>query len=215
MRTFEAAERMVEEQLIGRGITDFAVLQAMTTIPRHMFVPSPIRAHAYEDRPLPIGFRQTISQPLMVGAMTQALALEGHERVLDVGTGSGYQAAVLSRLAREVYSVERVPALARRAQWVLRALGFDNVHVLVGDGSLGLPQHAPYDAIVVAAAAPRVPDELIAQLAPRGRLAIPVGDGEHQILRLIERTDGGIEMRDHGRCIFVPLVGDRGFPATG
>ena len=204
---------MVEEQLIGRGITELSVLHAMTTIPRHMFVPTPMRGRAYDDRPLPIGFEQTISQPLMVAWMTQSLALDGSERVLEVGTGSGYQAAVLSRLVREVITVERVPVLARRARWTLHALGFDNVHVVVGDGSVGLEQQSPFDAILVAAAAPAVPDELVAQLAPGGRLVLPVGSGESQILHLIERTDGGIEIHDQGRCIFVPLVGDRGFPA--
>ena len=204
---------MVEEQLIGRGITQPRVLHAMATIPRHMFVPVPMRALAYDDRALPIGFRQTISQPLMVAWMTQALQLDGDERVLEVGTGSGYHAAVLSRLVREVVSVERVAVLARRANWTLHALGFDNVHVVVGDGSIGLPDCAPYDAIVVAAAAPSVPAELIAQLAPHGRLVLPVGVAELQILRLVERTDSGIETHDEGRCVFVPLVGDRGFPA--
>jgi protein-L-isoaspartate(D-aspartate) O-methyltransferase len=213
MQVHKAAQHMVEQQLIGRGITQPRVLHAMATIPRHMFVPVPIRALAYDDRALPIGFRQTISQPLMVAWMTQALQLDGDERVLEVGTGSGYHAAVLSRLAREVISVERVTVLARRARWTLHALGFDNVHVVVGDGSVGLADSAPYDAIVVAAAAPSVPEELVAQLAPHGRLVLPVGGTELQILRVVERTESGIEMRDEGRCIFVPLVGDRGFPA--
>jgi protein-L-isoaspartate(D-aspartate) O-methyltransferase len=213
MHVHHAARAMVEQQLIGRGITQLRLLYAMATVPRHMFVPVPMRAWAYDDRALPIGFRQTISQPLIVASMTQALCLVGDERVLEIGTGSGYHAAVLSRLAREVVTVERVPVLARRARWTLHALGFDNVRVVVADGSIGLAQAAPYDAILVTAAAPSVPAELIAQLARRGRLVLPVGDASLQTLRLIERADDRIEVHDGGCCSFVPLVGERGFPA--
>jgi protein-L-isoaspartate(D-aspartate) O-methyltransferase len=204
---------MVEEQLIARGVRDLRLLRAMASVPRHMFVPAPLRHYAYEDRALPIGFHQTISQPLIVALMTQALELHGSERVLEVGTGSGYQAAVLSRLAHEVITVERVPILARRARWTLHALGFDNTTVLTGDGSVGVAALAPFDAILVAAAAPSVPAELVEQLARGGKLVLPVGSCEVQMLRIITRTDDGIEARDQGRCIFVPLVGDRGFPA--
>ena len=205
---------MVDRQLRARGIRDERVLAAMATLPRHAFIPMPVRAQAYEDHAVPIGFDVTISQPFVVGWMTEALALDGSERVLEVGTGSGYQAAVLGRLAHEVYTIERVPVLARRARFVLRALGIDNVHVFVGDGSLGLAVHAPYDAIVVTAAAPSVPDELLAQLARGGRLVVPVGGGAVQSLRLIRRDEAGqLSIADRGGVVFVPLVGERGFRA--
>jgi protein-L-isoaspartate(D-aspartate) O-methyltransferase len=205
---------MVEEQLRTRGLQDERVLAAMASLPRHMFVPTPMRTQAYEDHAVSIGFDVTISQPYVVGWMSEALALDGHERVLEVGTGSGYQAAVLARLARQVYTIERVPVLARRARWILRALGLDNVHVFVGDGSIGLPEHAPYDAIVVTAAAPSVPDELLAQLAPGGRLVVPVGGSALQSLRVIRRNDEGrLSITDRGGVVFVPLVGERGFHA--
>jgi protein-L-isoaspartate(D-aspartate) O-methyltransferase len=209
-----AAERMVEEQLRARGLDDERVLTVMAALPRHIFLPPPVREQAYEDHAVPIGFDVTMSQPFVVGWMTMALALGGDERVLEIGTGSGYQAAVLGRLAREVYTVERVPVLARRARWVLRALGLDNVHVFVGDGSLGLPEHAPYDAILVTAAAPSVPNELLEQLAPGGRLVAPVGGAALQSLRLIWRDeDGSLSVSDRGGVVFVPLVGARGYPA--
>jgi protein-L-isoaspartate(D-aspartate) O-methyltransferase len=206
-----AAQRMVDEQLRARGIRDERLLAAMSSLPRHVFMPMPVRAQAYQDHAVPIGFQQTISQPFVVGWMTEALALRGDERVLEVGTGSGYQAALLGLLAREVFTIERMPVLARRARWTLRALGIDNVHVFIGDGSVGLAAHAPYDAILVAAAAPHVPDELVAQLALGGRLVVPVGRGAIQSLRLIRRTDDGLSTSDHGGVVFVPLVGERGF----
>jgi protein-L-isoaspartate(D-aspartate) O-methyltransferase len=188
------------------------VLAAMSTLPRNVFMPAPMRDQAYQDHAVPIGFDATISQPFVVGWMSEALALGGNERVLEIGTGSGYQAAVLSRLAREVYTIERMPVLARRARFTLRALGLDNVHVFVGDGSVGLPAHAPYDAIVVTAAAPSVPDELLAQLAPGGRLVVPVGGTALQSLRVIRRDDEGrLSSTDRGGVVFVPLVGERGF----
>ncbi len=203
---------MVDEQVRGRGIADERLLAAMASLPRHLFVPAPVRAQAYEDHAVPIGFGVTISQPFVVAWMTDALELVGDERVLEVGTGSGYQAAVLARLAREVYTVERVPVLARRARFALRVLGLDNVHVLVGDGSVGLPTHAPFDAIVVTAAAPSVPHELVAQLAPGGRLVVPVGGAAVQSLRVIRRDDDGtLAASDRGGVMFVPLVGERGF----
>jgi protein-L-isoaspartate(D-aspartate) O-methyltransferase len=209
-----AAQRMVDEQLRARGIDDDRVLAAMASLPRHVFIPPPVRGQAYEDHAVSIGFGVTISQPFVVGWMTQSLALTGEERVLEVGTGSGYQAAVLGRMAHEVYTIERVPVLARRARWVLRALGIDNVHVFIGDGSLGVPQHAPYDAILVTAAAPSVPKELLDQLAPGGRLVAPVGGAALQSLRLIERAeDGTLTVTDRGGVVFVPLVGARGYPA--
>jgi len=205
---------MVDEQLRARGLDDERVLAAIASLPRPVFVPTPVRGQAYEDHAVPIGFEVTISQPFVVGWMTEALALDGSERVLEVGTGSGYQAAVLGRLAREVYTIERVPVLARRARWVLRALGLDNVHVFVGDGSVGLAGHAPYDAILVTAAAPSVPEGLIAQLSPGGRSVAPVGRTAIQSLRVIRRAyDGSLTSTDRGGVVFVPLVGARGFPA--
>jgi protein-L-isoaspartate(D-aspartate) O-methyltransferase len=205
---------MVDEQLRSRGIGDERVLAAMASLPRHVFVPLPMREQAYQDHAVPIGFDVTISQPYVVAWMTEALALDDGARVLEIGTGSGYQAAVLARIAREIYTVERVPVLARRARFVLRVLGLDNVHVVIGDGSVGLPQHAPYDAIVVTAAAPHVPDELLAQLAPGGRLVVPVGSGPIQSLRVIRRRDDGqLSVTDRGGVVFVPLVGQRGFDA--
>ena len=207
-----AARRMVDEQLRGHGLGDERVLCAMATLPRHVFLPAPVRGEAYEDHAVPIGFHVTISQPFVVAWMTEALELDGGERVLEIGTGSGYQAAVLSRLAREVYTIERVPVLARRALFTLRALGLDNVHVRIGDGSLGLPAHAPYDAILVTAAAPSVPPELVAQLAPGGRLVVPVGAAAIQSLRVIRRADdGALSASERGGVVFVPLVGERGF----
>jgi protein-L-isoaspartate(D-aspartate) O-methyltransferase len=207
---------MVDEQLRRRGIGDERVLAAMATLPRHLFMPVPVRAQAYEDHAVAIGFDVTISQPFVVAWMTEALGLAGDERVLEVGTGSGYQAALLGLLAREVCTIERVPVLARRARWTLRALGIDNVHVFIGDGSLGLPAHAPYDAILVTAAAPEVPDELLAQLAPGGRLVAPVGRGAIQSLRVARRAaDGTLTTSDRGAVVFVPLVGERGFHAPG
>jgi protein-L-isoaspartate(D-aspartate) O-methyltransferase len=209
-----AAERMVDWQLRARGLSDERVLTAMSTLPRHLFVPVPVRDQAYEDHAVPIGFDVTISQPFVVGWMTEALALDGGERVLEIGTGSGYQAGLLGLLAREVYTVERLPVLARRARWTLRALGIDNVHVFVGDGSVGLARHAPYDAILVTAAAPEVPPELLEQLAPGGRLVVPVGRGAIQSLRLIHKHDDGrLSVTDRGGVVFVPLVGERGFDA--
>ena len=205
---------MVDEQLRARGISDERVLAAMASLPRNVFMPAPVRDQAYADHAVPIGFDATISQPYVVGWMSEALALHGNERVLEIGTGSGYQAAVLSRLAREVFTIERIPILARRARFALRSLGIGNVHLFVGDGSVGLPAHAPYDAIVVTAAAPSVPQELIAQLAPRGRLVVPVGAAALQSLRVIQRDDEGhVSAHDRGAVVFVPLVGERGFRA--
>ena len=203
---------MVDEQIRDRGIRDERVLAAMASLPRHLFLPAPVRVQAYEDHAVPIGFGVTMSQPYVVAWMTDALALDGDERVLEIGTGSGYQAAVLARLAREVFTVERVPVLARRATFALQVLGLDNVHVSVGDGSIGLPAHAPYDAIMVTAAAPSVPMELVEQLANGGRLVVPVGAGAIQSLRVIRRDDEGkLSITDRGGVVFVPLVGERGF----
>ncbi len=204
-------ERMVRWQLEARGIRDPRVLDAMRRVPRHQFVRPEDERRAYEDRPLVIGAGQTISQPYIVAAMTAALGPKPGDRVLEVGTGSGYQAAVLSVLAGEVVTIERVPDLADRARATLERLGYANVRVLTGDGSGGWPEGQPYDGILVTAAAPRVPDVLVAQLAEGGRLVIPVGSREFQELVLVEKI--GHRVREHRRegCIFVPLVGRFGW----
>jgi protein-L-isoaspartate(D-aspartate) O-methyltransferase len=202
---------MLTQQLMKRGIRDDRVLQTMRDIPRHLFVPVRHRAMAYEDMPLPIGHEQTISQPLMVAMMTEALRLHGHERVLEIGTGSGYQAAVLSRLAAVVFSIERIPELAAHARATLAMVKIMNVHVLVGDGSLGLPEHGPYDAIVVTAASPKVPPALVEQLTLAGRLVIPVGDRHEQTLVRLTRASHGPQIEHLGGCRFVPLIGQQGW----
>jgi len=202
---------MVAQQLSQRGIEDPRVLQAMRDIPRHFFVPARHRAMAYEDTPLSIGYEQTISQPLMVAMMTAALQLHGQERVLEIGTGSGYQAAILARLALVVFSIERVPELAAQARATLAMAGITNVHVLVGDGSLGLPEHGPYDAIIVTAASPRVPPALVDQLKPGGRLLVPVGDRHEQTLMRLTATSTAPRVERLGGCRFVPLIGQQGW----
>lgn len=208
-----AREAMVERQLRRRGITDERVLGAMRRVPRELFVAPDDRVRAYEDGALPIGCGQTISQPFVVAAMCQLLALQGHERVLDVGTGSGYGAAVLAELAAEVVSIERVPELAEQARAALDAAGYGNVEVRVGDGSLGAPDRAPFDAVAVAAAAPGVPDSLYGQLAPGGRMVLPRGSRSSQRLVLVVRTPAGPVEQGSMRVRFVPLVGSEGFPA--
>jgi protein-L-isoaspartate(D-aspartate) O-methyltransferase len=207
------AERrvMIRTQLQRRGITDQRVLQAMRTVPRHAFVPSEWRHEAYSDHPLPIAEDQTISQPYMVAIMTQSLGLQGHEHVLEVGTGSGYQAAVLSRLAAHVYTIEYFPTLAARAHAILQHLGYVNVQVVTGDGGLGLPAYAPYHGILVAAAAPRVPHPLLAQLAEGGRLVIPVGSVTSQELLIITRHEDDYAQERSVPCRFVPLLGHEGW----
>jgi protein-L-isoaspartate(D-aspartate) O-methyltransferase len=202
---------MVTQQLIKRGIEDPRVLQAMRDTPRHRFVPARHRAMAYEDMPLAIGHEQTISQPLMVAMMTAALQLHGHERVLEIGTGSGYQAAILSRLAVVVFSIERIPELAAQARAILAMAGIMNVHVFVGDGSLGLPEHGPYDAVVVTAASPKVPSALVDQLKSGGRLIIPVGDRYEQTLIRLTATSNEPLVERLGGCRFVPLIGQQGW----
>jgi protein-L-isoaspartate(D-aspartate) O-methyltransferase len=211
---------MVTQQLIKRGIRDARVLQAMRAIPRHLFVPTRHRAMAYEDMPLPIGREQTISQPLMVAMMAAALQLRGAERVLEIGTGSGYQAAILSQLAHVVFSIERIPELAAQARAALATLQMMNVHVLVGDGSLGLPEHGPYDGIIVAAASPKIPQPLVDQLTTGGRLVIPVGNRQEQTLMRLTKTTDKPQTELLGGCRFVPLIGEEGWlsdqaPKTG
>ena len=202
---------MIEKQLRRRGVHDAAVLSAMTAVPRHEFVSEEVRAHAYDDLPLPIGGGQTISQPYIVAAMTTALHLQPGDRVLEIGTGCGYQAAVLSLLAKEVFSIERRPELASSAAAKLARLGYSNAHVHCGDGTLGLAELAPFDAILVAAAAPAVPKPLLAQLAEGGRLILPVGDTEHQELQLIEKRGDAFPTKMLEGCRFVPLVGYHGW----
>jgi protein-L-isoaspartate(D-aspartate) O-methyltransferase len=206
-------ERMVERQLRRRGIEDERVLAAMGRVPRELFVLPEQRGAAYGDNALPIGHGQTISQPYMVARICSELRLEGGERVLDVGAGSGYQAAVLAELAAEVTSVEVIPELAEQARENLAAAGFAQVEVIAGDGALGLPEHAPFDAIAVAAAAPEPPPALYEQLAEGGRLVVPVGGRSEQRLLVVEKRPGGPRIRESVPCRFVPLVGEHGFPA--
>ena len=202
---------MVERQLRRRGIFDMAVLRAMEEVPRQEFVPETLRSRAYDDAPLPIGGGQTISQPYIVAAMTAALRLRATDRVLDIGTGCGYQAAVLSRIAAAVYSVEVRQDLATAAAERLERLGYANVHVHCGDGTLGLPECAPFDAILVAAAAPDVPEPLVEQLAEGGRLILPVGESDRQQLRLLIRREQRVETIALEPCQFVPLIGRYGW----
>jgi protein-L-isoaspartate(D-aspartate) O-methyltransferase len=207
----EERRRMVEEQLARRDIRSDDVLRVMGEVLRHQFVPPEERDLAYTDQPLPIGFRQTISQPYIVALMTQLLMLTGCETVLEVGTGSGYQAAILARLAKMVYSIERLAPLAERARGILAGLDLQNVIVVDGDGSLGLPEHAPYQAILVAAAAPRVPDALKMQLADGGRLVLPVGDRGGQMLERWTRSGERMDCETIAPVAFVPLLGEGGW----
>ena len=209
-----ARERLVRRLRRG-GIADERVLAAIGTVPRELFVPEELRSRAYKDGALPIGHGATISQPTMVARMCEELRLTGDERVLDVGTGSGYQAAVLAELSAEVVGIERIAELAEQARAALLAAGYPGVEVRVGDGTLGLPERAPFDAIVVAAAAPRPPAALIAQLAPEGRLVVPVGSRHDQRLEVVVRTERGPEVVRSVPCRFVPLVGAEGFDELG
>jgi protein-L-isoaspartate(D-aspartate) O-methyltransferase len=202
---------MVEEQLRGRDVVDERVLAAMAEVPRELFVPERLRRRAYDDAALPIGDGQTISQPYMVARIAEALELHGGERLLDVGTGSGYQAAVLAELGADVDTIERIPTLAEQARANLTAAGYERVRVHVGDGSLGLAEHAPFDAIAVAAAAPELPSTLYDQLEPRGRLVVPVGRHGIQELQVIVRSPEGPAVLRSVPCRFVPLLGAEGF----
>jgi len=200
-------ERMVEDQIEAREISDPRVLSALRSVARHEFVPAGEREHAYEDRPLPIGHGQTISQPYIVAVMSELLHLRGSEKVLEVGTGSGYQAAVLARLAREVYTIEIVPELARRAEADLRRLAFANVHVRAGDGYRGWPEQAPFDAILVTAAPGHVPQPLVDQLAIGGRMVLPVGDVLQELV-LVTRDERGVRQQRLIGVRFVPMTGE-------
>lgn len=203
---------MVEEQIRKRGIRSPRVLSALEHVPRHLFVPEDLRAHAYEDRALKISGGQTISQPYMVAVMTEYLELQGRERVLDVGTGSGYQAAILAELAEEIVTVERDESLASSAGELLLSLGYLTIRIVLGDGTLGSPEYAPFDAALVAAAAPSVPLPLFEQLAEGGRLVIPVGDTEKQMLMRIRKLEGRAIEEKLFACQFVPLRGRYGWP---
>ena len=211
-----AAERqnMVDSQLRARGIRDEPVLDAMARVPRHDFVDERYRDQAYEDHPIPIAEGQTVSQPYIVALMLESLSLEPSAKVLEIGTGSGYQSAVLAELAAQVYSVERHPALARAAEAALARLGYTNVRIIVGDGSHGLPQHAPFDAIIVSAAAPQVPPSLFDQLREGGRMIVPVGPAEAQELQLVRRHQGRLEVTRLEGCRFVPLIGGQGYASA-
>ena len=208
----EARHRMIAEQLEARGFRDPAVLAAMRQVPRHLFVEPALAERAYEDTPLPIGERQTISQPYMVALMSEALELAPGARVLEVGTGSGYQAAVLAEMGARVVSLERIPRLAEHAAQVLQALGYgEQVRVEVGDGTLGWPPGAPYDAIVVTAGAPRIPRPLVEQLAEQGRLVLPMGEDDLQTLVRLRREPAGLVEEYLGECRFVKLLGSFGW----
>ena len=207
--------RMVDTQLVPRGITDARVLDAMRTVPRHRFVGPGMEASAYGDHALPIGHGQTISQPYMVALMTQELGLAGHERVLEIGTGSGYQTAILARLAEQVFSVERIGALAESARRVLEELGVTNVAIQVGDGTIGWTEYAPYDRILVTAGAPDVPKSLVEQLADPGIMVVPVGAQGFQDLKIVRKEGGETHTRSGGGCVFVPLLGREGWRQEG
>jgi protein-L-isoaspartate(D-aspartate) O-methyltransferase len=206
--SFPARRAMIERDLAARGIQDKRILQAMGAIPRHLFVPKHLRPYAYEDRPLPIGENQTISQPYIVAFMTELLALNGTERVLEIGTGSGYQAAVLGKVARQVYSVEILPKLSQRANTTLKHLGIDNVHLKVGDGFFGWEEQGPFDAILVTAAAAKIPEPLWRQLREGGRLVMPLGEHrESQKLVRVTKSDGKQVIEEIAGVLFVPLTG--------
>jgi len=207
----QARERMVIEQLESRGISDARVLDAMRAVARDRFIPPEFIDHAYDDGPLPIGSEQTISQPYMVALMSEVAALTGRERILEIGSGSGYQAAVLARLAAQVYSVETIPGLHDRARVILAAMGINNIHLRVSDGSDGWPEEAPYDAIIVTAAMPGVARPLLDQLAPGGRLIAPIGEDELQTLVRLSRVNGEWREDYFGECRFVKMTGKLGF----
>ena len=207
----KARQRMVDEQIASRGIRDMRVLNAMSKIPRHLFVEEALYGQAYNDYPLPIGEKQTISQPYMVALMTEALELKGDERVLEIGTGSGYQAAILAELAEWVYSVERIRSLANRARKLLDELNCYSVEIRVSDGTNGWKEKAPYQAITVTAGTPEIPQPLLDQLAPGGRLVVPVGNAFSQTLVRVLRTNKGFKQEDMGGCHFVKLIGKHGW----
>lgn len=202
---------MVKYQIRSRGVKDSRVLQVMSEIPREIFVPDSLKDEAYADKPLPIGKGQTISQPYIVALMTELLKLKGNEKVLEIGTGSGYQAAILAKLAKVVYTIDRIPELVEKAQKHINELDIENVVFKVGDGTLGLPEFAPFDRIIVTAAAPEVPQALKDQLADRGIIVIPVGSHYFQTLKVIKKQKGKMIEEDSIDCVFVPLIGEQGW----
>jgi protein-L-isoaspartate(D-aspartate) O-methyltransferase len=210
-----ARNYMVDRQLAARGISDPRVLAAMRKVPRHRFIPESLWDQAYNDYPLPIGEEQTISQPYIVALMTEALELQETDRVLEIGTGSGYQAAILAELVAQVFSIDRMASLTAQAQEVLDSLGYKNIHLRVGDGTLGWPEESPFEGIIVTAGAPQVPRPLVEQLALGGRLVIPVGDQFSQTLTVVRKTKEGVKYEYHGGCRFVRLIGQHGWQEGG
>ncbi len=209
-----ARRRMVEQQIIARGIVDQRVIEAMLKIPRHLFVEAGLQSHAYSDVSLPIGEKQTISQPYMVAAMTAALELKGHERILEIGTGSGYQTAILSQLVKRVYSIERIAVLVGRARKILDYLQLSNINIKIGDGTVGWKDQAPFDGVLVAAGSPDIPTKYLEQLEMGGKLVLPVGDRDQQILmRITHQEDGSFKREQLMGCRFVPLIGEQGWQA--
>lgn len=207
----KARLRMVEEQIVARGIKDSKVIAAMKKVPRHLFVEEALHSQAYSDHPLPIGEKQTISQPYMVALMTEALELGGGEKVLEIGAGSGYQTAILAEIAKKVFSIERILSLAMKARKLLHDMGYSNVEVKFSDGTQGWSEESPFDAILVTAGAPEIPQPLLDQLVPGGRLVIPVGDASFQDLIRVRKTEEGIKKEDLGGCRFVKLIGRYGW----
>ncbi len=204
-------KRMVEEQLMPRGIKDPRVLNAFYKIERHKFIPENLRSSAYADFPLPIGEGQTISQPYIVALMTECLNVTQEDKVLEIGTGSGYQAAILAELAKEVYSIERFETLAKRSEILLKELGYTNIKIKVSDGTLGWEEAAPFDKIMITAASPKIPLPLIEQLKENGKLILPLGESFSQVLTLVKKKEGKLESMDVCGCVFVPLVGKHGY----
>jgi protein-L-isoaspartate(D-aspartate) O-methyltransferase len=215
MEFSELRDLMVKTQLIPRGIKDERMLAAMKKVPRHLFVDEPMQHRAYDDSALPIGEGQTISQPYMVAVMTEFLELKGTEKVLEIGTGSGYQAAVLAELAKEVYTVERITVLAKRAEGRYRELGYTNIRVKVADGTLGWPDAAPFDRIIITAGTPKVPEPLLQQLADQGILIAPVGDRFSQQIIKVRKIGDKVAEEYHTPCVFVPLIGEYGWGKEG
>jgi len=211
---WRARQRMVERQVIERGIRDERVIAALRRVPREVFVPEALRDRAYDDTPLPIGDRQTISQPFIVACMTETLRLQGGEKILEIGTGSGYQTAILAEIGGKVFSIERSFTLSATARKALEGLGYSNILLRVGDGTVGWAEFAPYDRIIVTAAAPALPRTLTGQLKEGGILVAPVGERNCQVLNIVRRTGEGLEITEGESCIFVPLIGKEGWPGS-
>ena len=204
--------KMVEEQLVERGINDLRLLEVVSRVPRHLFVQESLQHRAYGDTPLPIGENQTISQPYIVGAMTEALDLKGEERVLEIGTGSGYQTAIIAELCSQVFTIERLNNLSRKAQNILESLNYMNIVFKMFDGTYGWPDQAPFDAILITASAPEIPGSLVKQLGDGGRLVAPIGEADKQKLVVLTKNGDRVSRRDLGDCKFVPLIGKYGWP---